>query len=229
LALLRGGLKTATGIAAGVIGGALAVVPAAAFGALTGALAGWRGVSLSGTHKPASQEEMEVLTNVVDELLETNGLQEEPQKTEKDTEPLWSVGRKNETTPVAQEHNDSTKKPADSEDLDLSPLKGLFKGRVAKGIKQLLLWPSEGMGIKTHEAAGRKLGEFPGRVVGALTGAVTGALFNALAVGGVALVGIGFAGANYADKKLSLLESTPPEKGDPLFYGRFETDDKEIE
>jgi Clostripain family len=224
MGLLKGTIRTAMGLAVGAATGIVAAVPAAALGSLTGAVAGWRGTSASGTHKPASKEEMEVLTKVVDQLLEANDLK----AAEK---PAESAGPDTQKSASADKSDEARPKEAASEDdvvqetepsPDLSPLKHLVKGRVAKGLKQLVLWPSEGFAIKTHEAMGRKYGELPGRIIGAVTGAVTGAVLNALAVGGVAFVGAGLFTAHRVDQKLSRLQPADPAKGDAFFTGRFE-------
>lgn len=263
--LVRGALSTGLGLTAGLVGGTIGAVPGAIFGAFAGARAGWTGTSASGTHKPASKEEMEVLAKVVDELLEANeDLLEvnptddteeattdkvEPEKTEVEAPKLTSKDAavpENSTIkdkpveakstikdkPVSEtadkeepkvgEDDTETDEAGKSEGPDLSPLRGLFKGRVAKGIKQLFLWPSEGFAIKTHESVGRKHGEMPGRIVGALTGAVTGALFNALATGGIAFVGTGLYMKSKVDKAVSALGPKAPTSAPDVYIGRFE-------
>lgn len=205
--LLKGVVNTAVGVAGGLVGGALGAGLGTLTGAVLGARAGWTGVSAAGTHKPASEQELEIVSKVLDELLEANGLGE---------------SKDSKTTEATRESNEKKRAEPKSDSPDLSPLKGLFSGRVAKGIKQLFLWPSESRAIKIHEAAGRKLGELPGRVIGALTGAVTGALTTALTAGGIAFVGAGLLSASVADSQLDKLGPGEPEKGNSLFLGRFE-------
>ena len=212
LGFLKNSVKTALGVAVGAVAGAVLAAPAAALGAVTGTLAGWRGVSASGTSKPTGKEETQALTSVVDELLHNNGLG----ASEKASDASPSPADLKSDAPSAPD--------SDSEDktgLDVSTLVKLSKGGVGKGIKQLLLWPCEGLAIKTHEAAGRRLGEYPGRVIGALTGAATGALLSALAVGGVAFVGAGYFTASQVDNAVSRLQPGEPQKGSDFFTGRF--------
>lgn len=203
---LKGTVKGALGLAGGAVAGALVAVPALLFGGVAGARAGWTGVSAAGTHKPASKAEMEVLTNVVDEFMEANpdifGTEE---AAEADKKPKSS-------------------KPEGENDPDLSPLEGLFEGRVAKGIKQLLLVPSEKIGIKTHEKIGREHGELPGRIAGAVTGFFSGAVLNTLAVGGVAFAGVGLLTGSKVGDAIDKITPKGPEKGVDLHLGRFKLD-----
>jgi hypothetical protein len=222
LGLLKGTARAAAGIAGGAVGGAIVAGLGAVVGSVTGAVAGWRGVSAAGTHKPASKEEIDVLTTVVDELLEANGLANDKSDAggEKKADGSTADAKMAEAVPV----EDAKESPGeDIEDPDLAPLKGLLKGRVAKGLKQLILAPAEGTAIKVHESAGRKWGEFPGRILGALTGAVAGGLFTALTAGGVAFAGAGLFAAAQADNVLSALER-PEIKGESTFTGRFGED-----
>ena len=197
-------MKGALGLAGGAVAGAVVAVPALLFGGLAGARAGWTGVSAAGTHEPASKAEMDVLTKVVDEFMEAN-----PEIFEADE-------------PSEEHKTGEISEPDQEKDPDLSPLEGLFEGRVAKGIKQLLLVPSEKVGIKTHENVGRAYGELPGRIAGAVTGFFSGAVLNTLAVSGVAFAGVGLlTGAKVGD---AIDKITPhgPEKGVGLHLGRFE-------
>ena len=201
---LNGTVKGALGLAGGAVAGAVVAVPALLFGGLAGARAGWTGVSAAGTHEPASKAEMDVLTKVVDEFMEAN-----PEIFEADE-------------PSEEHKTGEISEPDQEKDPDLSPLEGLFEGRVAKGIKQLLLVPSEKVGIKTHENVGRAYGELPGRIAGAVTGFFSGAVLNTLAVSGVAFAGVGLlTGAKVGD---AIDKITPhgPEKGVGLHLGRFE-------
>lgn len=212
LGFLRGTVRVASGLAGGVVGGALGAGLGALGGTVFGAAAGWRGVSAAGTHKPASKEEIEVLTNVVDELLEANGLDADGKK------PL-------ELRPPANDNEEqvlnlAVAEPPSKKEPDLSPLKGLLEGRVARGLVQLLLAPAEGQAIKTHETAGRKYGEWPGRVIGAVSGALTGGVLSALAAGATGLVGAGLLTAAKVDNVFDLFDK-PEQKGESRFNGRF--------
>ncbi|MCA9781517.1 MAG: hypothetical protein KC800_32590, partial [Candidatus Eremiobacteraeota bacterium] len=245
LGFLRGTVRVASGIAGGVVGGALGAGLGAVVGTVTGAVAGWRGVSAAGTHKPASKEEIEVLSKVVDDFLEANGLVGDEEKpielkppandNEQQADGKWDPEKsvqegprpvkaepvKEETEPVKGDAEGAT-------DPDLSPLKGLLEGRVARGLKQLFLAPAEGHAIKVHEAAGRKWGEWPGRVAGALTGALTGGVLSALATGAIGLVGTGLLTAAKLDNVFELVEK-PEVKGETSFTGRFGEDSTKTE
>lgn len=237
---LRGTVRVASGIAGGVVGGALGAGLGAIVGTVTGAVAGWRGVSAAGTHMPASKEEIEVLSKVVDDFLEANGLVGDDEKpielkppandNEQQPDGEWDPEKSIQEGPrpakaafaedeskVSQPEKAETEGPGDP---DLSPLKGLLEGRVARGLKQLFLAPAEGHAIKVHESAGRKWGEWPGRVAGALTGAITGGVLSALATGAVGLVGTGLLTAAKLDNVFELLEK-PEVKGETNFTGRF--------
>ena len=237
---LRGTVRVASGIAGGVVGGALGAGLGAIVGTVTGAVAGWRGVSAAGTHMPASKEEIEVLSKVVDDFLEANGLvgdEEKPielkppandneQQPDGEWDPEKSIQEGPRPAKAASAENEakvSQPEKAETEgpgDPDLSPLKGLLEGRVARGLKQLFLAPAEGHAIKVHESAGRKWGEWPGRVAGALTGAITGGVLSALATGAVGLVGTGLLTAAKLDNVFEFLEK-PEVKGETNFTGRF--------
>ena len=245
LGFLRGTVRVASGIAGGVVGGALGAGLGAVVGTVTGAVAGWRGVSAAGTHKPASKEEIEVLSKVVDDVLVANGLVGDEEKpielkppandNEQQADGKWDPEKsvqegprpvkaepvKEETEPVKGDAEGAT-------DPDLSPLKGLLEGRVARGLKQLFLAPAEGHAIKVHEAAGRKWGEWPGRVAGALTGALTGGVLSALATGAIGLVGTGLLTAAKLDNVFELVEK-PEVKGETSFTGRFGEDSTKTE
>lgn len=215
--LAKGALNTAIGVAGGAVAGAIAAVPAAIAGAVLGAKAGWSGVSAAGTAKPASKEEVDLLNDVVTELLEVNGVVEKDEV---------------EETPAEGEAAKKLAEDGDDErlmvgDFDLTPAKKLLNGRVAKSIKQLLLLPSERVGIKTHEAAGYRFGEMPGRVAGAVVGAFSGALFNALAVGGAVFAGGGLYAGFQSDGLLDKVTPGPVEKADSSYVGRYEPSDRD--
>jgi hypothetical protein len=205
--LVTAGLSTAVGAAAGVI----AAIPGALIGAAAGTAAGWRGVSAAGTHKPTSKEESELLSNVVDKLLKANGLaNNEPEAGKASAEPDTTDQRSAEDQTKA---NEAPKKGKP----DLSALSDLKNGRGAKILKQLILLPSEAVGLRMHQAAGHKLGELPGRLVGAVVGGLGGAVLNALATGGIAFAGAGLITFSKIGK-----QAKPPDKGSDLFTGRYE-------
>lgn len=250
-------VSASVGLASGLVGAALGGSLGAVAGLGIGAVAGWRGVSLSGTHRPASKAEMEVLTNVVDKFLEANGLNSEEKNEEKtsaqnDLDAAFdSFNAKSAATeeqlplelsqpsaaPLKTEKNQREAEkvetvlevsgPPDPKSLDLKALDGLLDGRIAKTVTQLLLWPSESFAIKTHETVGRTLGEVPGRVAGAVAGAVSGAVFNALAVAGVGFAGVGLLGEHMASSTLDKIAPKEPDKGEVFFTGRFEDDSTE--
>ena len=218
----RSAVTGALGLTAGVIGGAIGAVPGAIFGAFAGARAGWTGTSMSGTSKPASKEEMEVLTKVVDDLLEANGLGKDDAEVEDSSKGAKDIAKDAKAAEVLTDSDSPSTEEAENQKPDLSALDQLLEGRVAKGLAQILLWPSEGAAIKTHEAAGRKLGEMPGRIVGALIGTLSGAVTTGLAAGAVAFTGAGLVTKAVGDKVLGKLEPEAPAPEKDLYFGRFE-------